>query len=49
MNYFDKALNATLEGIERNVVDQVREAASALEEYPGQDAPESSVIPAGKC
>ena len=47
MNYFDKALNATLEGIERNVVDQVREAASALEEYPGQDAPEGSIAPAG--
>ena len=34
MNYFDKALNGVLDNIERSVVDQVREAASALEEYP---------------
>ena len=48
MDYFDKALNSALEGIERNVVDQVREAASAaLEEYPGQDLPDSAVARAG--
>jgi hypothetical protein len=48
MDYFDKALNSALEGIERNVVDQVREAASAaLEEYPGQDQPDHALAPAG--
>jgi len=48
MDYFDKALNTALEGIERNVVDQVREAASAaLEEYPGQEMPDHASAPAG--
>jgi len=48
MDYFDKALNSALGGIERNVVDQVREAASAaLEEYPGQDQRDSAIVPAG--
>lgn len=48
MSFFDKALSGVLDGIERNVVDQVREAAAAaLEEYPGQDAPTQAVKPAG--
>lgn len=48
MNYFDKALNDVLDGIERNVVDQVREAASAaLEEYPSKKDVAGRIQPAG--
>ncbi len=49
MDYFDKAINDVLDGIERNVVDQVREAASAaLEEYPSQEKADSDPAPAGR-
>lgn len=49
MDYFDKAINDVLDGIERNVVDQVREAASAaLEEYPSQGVSEGETAPAGE-
>ena len=44
MNYLD----TLLDGIEKNVVDQVKEAAAAaLEEYPGQNAPIQAIQPAG--
>ena len=44
MNYLD----TLLDGIEKNVVDQVKEAAAAaLEEYPGQHAPIQATQPAG--
>ena len=49
MDYFDKAINDVLDGIERNVVDQVREAASAaLEEYPSQDKAGEDLASAGE-
>ena len=49
MDYFDKAINDVLDGIERNVVDQVREAASAaLEEYPSQEEAGEDIASAGE-
>ena len=49
MDYFDKAINDVLDGIERNVVDQVRDAASAaLEEYPSQEKATEDLSSAGE-
>lgn len=47
MNYLDKALNGVLDNLERNVVDQVREAAAALEEYPTKVENSDMISPAG--